>query len=400
MSKMSTVLLLIVGALGVAAAHSAVTSIPSEPTDMPDFIGAPVKAWPVADSRVPQNPFLAPNPLGGVHLDGWNSDTADIAGPLGHDPVVWTSQMAPPRAVVTVPIGATQAFDSRGRPVVAFSNSVEAGVVLLDPVSLKKLTSYPLQPAAGLNGLGSCYFYVDNRDRVVIANGADRVLVLREGGTAERPRFEKEQEYDLSGGVVPDGDRLAGLMVDWQGRIWFDTRGSADPDNPRTPRVGVIDPATYPDIKWIGLDPDVLQQVSNTMAVTKESAFVVSSLKLYEISAGADNQPHVVWSEPYETTGLLKSGQYSLGSGTSPTIFGNGKYVAIADNAEQTHVVVYRTGAKLSPNEKRRVGDPMRVFENMAGSAVENSLLCFGNSIIVENVYGYSVSGPPPDDIA
>ncbi len=85
--------LMFVAALVVVPAPQAQTQIPSEPTNLPDYVGTPAKAWPVANSRVPQNPFLAPNPLGGVHLDGWNSDTADLAGPLGRDPVVWTSSM-------------------------------------------------------------------------------------------------------------------------------------------------------------------------------------------------------------------------------------------------------------------------------------------------------------------
>ncbi len=377
-------------------AQTAVTPIPSMPTNLPDFIGTPAKAWPVANSRVPQNPFLAPNPLGGVHLDGWNSDTADIAGPLGRDPVVWTSMISPPRQYPNVPMGSTQAFDSHGRPVVICLNMYDTVLVLLDPVSLETLTSYPLTPANGAAALGSAYFYVDSQDQVVISNGPNQVITLREGGTEAEPVFEPvpEMTYDLSE-VVQPGDRLGGLMVDWQGRIWFDTRGEVGSDakgiKPIRPRVGVIDPATYPDVTYLELPEG--EQISNTLAVTKVSAFVVSSLKMYEISAGADNQPYVVWSAPYETTGGLKPGQYSLGSGTSPTILGNGKYVAIADNAQQTHVVVYRTGARLGPNETRRVGDPMPVFENGAG-AVENSLLCYGNSIIVENVYGYRVSPP------
>ena len=49
----------------------------------PDYVGAPAKAHPTANSGVPQNPLLASNGFNSCHLDPWMSDTADIAGPLG-----------------------------------------------------------------------------------------------------------------------------------------------------------------------------------------------------------------------------------------------------------------------------------------------------------------------------
>ncbi|NLE61249.1 MAG: hypothetical protein GX616_23110, partial [Planctomycetes bacterium] len=37
------------------------------PTALPEYIGAPAKAHPLAPAHVPQNPFLAPNPFNYVH---------------------------------------------------------------------------------------------------------------------------------------------------------------------------------------------------------------------------------------------------------------------------------------------------------------------------------------------
>ena len=61
------------------------------PTSLPDYVGAPAKAHPTANSGVPQNPLLAPNGFNSCHLDPWMSDTADIAGPLGDSPAVLSS---------------------------------------------------------------------------------------------------------------------------------------------------------------------------------------------------------------------------------------------------------------------------------------------------------------------
>jgi hypothetical protein len=64
-----------------------------------------------------------------------------------------------------------------------------------------------------------------------------------------------------------------------------------------------------------------------------------------------------------------------------------GGYVAITDNADPMHVVVYRTAAHLAPGQSRTVCR-VPVFGKGA-SATENSLIGSGNSLIVENNYGY-----------
>jgi hypothetical protein len=101
--------------IGTASAQD--PSVPSGPRTLPDTIGAPAKAHPLANSRAPQNPFLAPNPYSHPHNDTWNSDTVDIAAPLGRDPEVRSSTLA---SVREYPGDAlfncgTMAFDRHGR---------------------------------------------------------------------------------------------------------------------------------------------------------------------------------------------------------------------------------------------------------------------------------------------
>ena len=113
-----------------------------------------------------------------------------------------------------------------------------------------------------------------------------------------------------------------------------------------------------------------------------------TSKRMYRVEAGADDDPTVVWSEPYDTIGEVRLGQYELGSGTSPTILGNGKYVAITDNADQMQVTVFRTDEPLDPNEERIVCE-VRVFENQSGQALSNSLIGSRLSLIATNNYSY-----------
>jgi hypothetical protein len=142
------------------------------------------------------------------------------------------------------------------------------------------------------------------------------------------------------------------------------------------------------------------EKIFNTFAVTKTGAYVVTSDMMYRVWTGADDQPYVVWSEPYDTVDPatnnqwyvngVKNGQYELGSGTSPTILGEGKYVAITDNDEPMKVVVFRTDEPLDPNEDRKVCE-VSVFEDQEGGANSNSLIGSRLSLIVENTYDYAM---------
>ncbi len=66
--------------------NPAVEIPPGPPNTLPDYIGAPAKPHPTANSGIPQNPYLAPNPFNTIHVDPWMSDVYDIPGPLGRDP--------------------------------------------------------------------------------------------------------------------------------------------------------------------------------------------------------------------------------------------------------------------------------------------------------------------------
>ena len=355
---------------------------PGPTTVLPDFVGAPAVARPLQSANVPQNPGLAPIPYSYLHNDSWNSDTS-IPGPLGTDPETFSSTLGMPDLLHLNGATATMGFDRYGHMIAGFINSISMSVLVLDQTSLEVLASYPLG-GGSTSQLGNAYWYLDNNGRVVIGKGTHEIVTLREGGTADAPALElvESRSYDLTK-VIPAGDKVAGLLPDWQKRTWFQTAGVGGGAGPR---VGVITHSTG-TIKYVKLrDGEVC---SNGLAVAKSGAYILTSRRLYKLVAGSDGKPHVVWSVAYDTTGTLKPGQYSLGSGTSPTILSGGKYVAITDNAVPMKVVVYRTANFLARGQ-RRVLDSIPVFKDMAGQAAENSLVGYRNSIVVENCYGYS----------
>jgi hypothetical protein len=403
---MLVVALTLVFASGANAYNPAVEIPPGPPNTLPDYLGAPAKPHPTANSGVPQNPYLAPNPFNTIHVDAWMSDVYDIPGPLGHDPLVITSRLqdarTDPNSKVFQCSGGV--FDPYGNLLTSCNGAGEGGVILVDAKTLEVLDYYPLTPntTGGANAVASVYWVYDSHGGLTVVDGSDKLVTVFEAGTADHPVLEVPpgNEFDLSG-VVLTGDKIAGIMLDWQGRIWFVTGGlGEDPA-----KVCVLKPAAYPNVKCetFGRDEETGQneQIFNTFAMTKTAAYIVTSQMLHRVWAGSDDDPYIVWSEPYDTIKVKRPGQYELGSGTSPTILGEGKYVAITDNAEQLQVVVFRTEDKLDPNEDRIVCEvPVFEFEGAGAGALSNSLIGSRLALIAENTYGYEIfwqeKGLPP----
>src|SRR5512143_2750649 len=383
---------------GVAIASG--TPIPPGPaTSLPDYIGAPAVAKPLPNTGVPQNPNIAPNPFFIAHSDIWMSDSADLPGPLGRNPVVSSTNLAGIERKSWIASGGNMAFDSRGRPVVFMYGIDWASVALLDPDTLDVVSSYPLTATLGIRGEGaqktpfsawSIYAYLDNRDQIHIVSESKKLLTVAETGSPDRPVLKQVGEvYDLSKLVEENNDRVTGVVVDFQGRywIWLGTSSKIYLINPETAPTQI---ETLPSA-LLNLDGDGDEKTRNGIALTREgAAYIVTTEAMYRVDADADDNLSIVWQEPYDSIGVVRPGQYELGSGTTPTILGEGKYVAITDNAEQLQVVVYRTDEQLDPGEQRVVCEvPVFDFPEGGAGAGSNSLVGLRNSIIAQNTADY-----------
>ena len=387
--------LLILGMLPGAAIGAAGGPVKSKPvpwegdTLLPKFVGAPAEAQPLPPVGSAQNPFMAPNPFSHDHNDTWMSDTYDIAGPLGlgprgRGPQVLSSTMAEARHDPNSPSfmcpGVTA--DKQGRLVLSCTGYGEWSLVLVDPVTLEVL-AYQWLPINQemAKSYGASYLYLDNQDRAVVpvaneADGTVKIQVYQTVGSPGNLSFKLVAEYDVTA-HVPEGDNINGVLPDWQGRIWFVVRNAAT--------VGVLDPATR-SVKVLRLEGSI----TNTFAMDRDAAYINTTKWLYRVEVGPNGVPRVVWQEGYQNIGTIKKGQLSAGSGTTPTILGNGEYVAMTDNANQLHVVVYRTARRLSPHEQRIVCE-VPVFEEGYG-ADENSLIGSGLSLAAYNTWGYDTT--------
>ena len=379
----------------VADGTEEIAPIPWEaPTTLPEFIGESADLPLLQPLGVPQNPFMAANSFSHVHNDAWMSDVYTVAGPLGRKLEVLSNTMAEARLNPESPVfQGLGTVDSHGRLVLSCHGVGEWSLVLVDPVSLKVLARKLMPTPPNLaKAVGTSYVYLDDRDQLVVMvydPGKDvddpeddtnkiQVMKIVESSGDFPFEFEVASEYDVTD-QVPEGDNIAGLLPDWQGRIWFAVRGNAT--------VGVLDPGTG---SVETLQKPLEGSITNTFAMDRDAAYVDTTAKMYRIEAGPDGVPQVVWEEEYDNIGSRKDGQLSAGTGTSPTILGNGSYVAIADNADPMQVVVFRTEKKLRQDEERKVCE-VKVFENAEGGALENSLIGLGQSLIVYNNYGYNL---------
>ncbi|GAB4589458.1 NHL repeat-containing protein [Nocardia sp. IFM 10818] len=347
--------------------------IPSLPGAETEFLGEPARPRPIPDvPAVPQHPGLAANGNAGIHNDGWMTDTYTRPGPLGIDTRVDSLLLGSECGSI--------AFDRAGR-IVATCPGLNPGLYLIDPAQLRVLGKYPLpgrgageflRPGAFTNFGGGAYFSLDNRDRAVVGASNGHVLVLAENPAADG--FTLERDYDLTG-ALREGETLNSVLPDADGLLWFVAKTNGV--------VGTIDPETGA-VRVIRLGNGADGQIQNSFAVGAEGdVYIATNRELLRFDAGPDGAPDITWRVTYANSGQRKPGQVDDGTGTTPTLLPGG-YVAITDNADPMNVVVYRT----APAAQREVCS-VPVFSKGA-SSTENSLIGAGNSLIVENNYGYT----------
>jgi hypothetical protein len=357
-----------------AGAATPVVPIPSTPDQT--FVGHPAVPHPVRDvPRTPHNRYLAPNGDSGIHNDGWQTNTYRRPGPLGRNTSTLSSMLGSECGSIT--------FDSAGR-IVATCIGTRTGLYLIDPKTLATLGFYQL-PGRDVQSIaahpdpfndfsGGGYFYLDNRNRAIVATHDGHLLVLAEKRDATG--FVLRRSYNIAR-VLRQGETLNSALPDSSGRIWFvaKTDGVVGTLAPRSGRIHVL-----------RLGHGSLGEIENSFAVgMHRDVYIATNRRMYRFGATATGRPHVVWSAKYRRINATKPGQVDNGTGTTPALLPGG-YVAITDNADPMHVVVYRT-ARRAPSGRQVCAVP--VFGKRAGDT-ENSLIAAGRALVVENNYGYS----------
>jgi hypothetical protein len=186
------------------------------------------------------------------------------------------------------------------------------------------------------------------------------------------------EQYDIDG-LLPEGVNIHDVIPDWSGNLWFVTGGAY---------LGYRDRNTGQFYTYELPEPG--ETIQNSFAVDEDGLYVASTDALYQFQTDDNTkQPYYSWREDYENGATQKPGTLSHGSGTSPTLIGH-DLVAIADDGDPfTNIVVYQKAALI---EGDRLVCKVPLFES-GRSATENSLLVYGNAMVVQNDYGHVYTG-------
>ncbi|MBV9292487.1 MAG: hypothetical protein JO222_08550, partial [Frankiales bacterium] len=292
---------------------------------------------PLRQGFLGQDPFMSASGANSMHSDSFGSNTHPWPGATDPGVKATFSGKGP---------CAGMAVTKEHLLLLQCGGATNFTMRLLDPVTLKDLASYKLPPrpstmqAAESGNLdkvysdsSGAYFYLDNKDRAVVADAAQHIQRIAHVRTPSGGwTFTQVGNWDLSRYLphdcttytnpFPTGscDPVTGVLPDWHGLLWWISRFG---------RVGTLDPHTgRVHLMWLRG-----QEIENSNSVSREGVSVVTDHALYEFRARANGTPYIVWRQTYDRGTHRKVGQINQGSGTTPTVLGR-KYVAITDNAD------------------------------------------------------------------
>jgi hypothetical protein len=361
----------ILAAVAIAAAVATVVIFQAW-RSVPASMGPALDARPLPEFMEPQHPWLAESERSSMHGGPYNLDLNSYPGPLGHD--THAAHRAFSRLLGVAP---NIAFDAAGRLITVSIQLRGIELHLLHPETLETLAMAELPPKASFeDNSGGGYFHLDDRDRVLLAP-ADGTITLYEVVEGERgPEWRIAETHEV-GQVLPEGFNIHDVIPDWEGNLWFVTGGNL---------LGYRDADSGLLFTHRLAEGEVIQ---NSFAVDEAGAYVVSTDALYHFRIGPDGEIGYTWREPYDKGEVQKPGTLSHGSGTSPTLIGD-DLVGIADDGHPfTHVMVYKRAERI---EGDRVVCKVPIFEE-GRSATENSLMVYGDAMVVQNDYGHVFEG-------
>src|SRR6201996_88689 len=270
------------------------------------FIGSPAVVDPVTAMAVPESPFMAPNGVSSLHLNGYQTDTYTTGGPLGRAPEVTSTFLAALCGTVT--------FDTKGRIEVVCINTRPV-LYILDPVSLQMLAKMPLPKNGGNGTFGAGgYFFTDQAGRAVIPTRTHDVWRVATVDSASGPQLVLDHSCgDSLTSKIPEDQDILSVFPDANGLLWVTTSGNLD--NKESAIVFTVKPdesqSTGCAVQMLTLPAGEI--IKKSFAVdpdpSRGGVFIVSDHKLYRFDASSTGAPAVTWSQGYNRGVRIKPGQ-------------------------------------------------------------------------------------------
>jgi hypothetical protein len=341
---------------------------------VPAMMGDATESRPLVAISHVKHPFLAESERSSMHGGAHNWDINTYPGPLGRNTSAKHRKFSN-----LVGVAPNISFDSQGRLVTVSIQLNRIELHLLDPETLETLAMLELPPKASpSDNSGGGYFHLDAQDRVLLAPANDTISIYEIDESLGKPDWVLAEHYNIAG-LLPEGINIHDVIPDWSGNLWFVTGGAYL--GYRANDTGEF---------YVFELPGRNETIQNSFAVDEEGLYVASTDAIYQFKIDATTkEPYYTWREDYDNGAVQKPGTLSHGSGTSPTLIGN-DLVAIADDGDPfTNIVVYKKAADI---DGERLICKVPLFER-GQSATENSLLVYGNAMVVQNDYGHVYTG-------
>lgn len=369
----------------------------------PVFIGEAATPKPVQGIAF-EHPYMATSDGATIHTDSYNSDVHLTSGILGKDPEIFTREGPQPMGGMC----STTTFSQKGLLISLCANLLSFQLHLMDPETLDLLAVHylPSRPSsfgvltkgdpklAMTDTSGGAYHYLDHKDRIVLADSTQHIVRIAHRQTANGEwEFYEDGRWDLSeviphdcynwNNLFPSGecDPITAVLPDIEGNFWWTTRRG---------RYGAINPQTGKIIAqrfWTDTQQQQAEEIQNSFAVDNHGAYIATDHAVYALRLNETNEVITTqWRETYDRGSYTKVGTINQGTGTTPTLIGD-KYLAISDNADDLiNLVVYRRDPEVLG---RREVCKVPLFDQR-GSVTDNSVIGWGQSVIIENNAHYS----------
>ncbi len=341
---------------------------------VPAIMGDAIEPRPLKVVSHIQHPFLAESERSSMHGGAHNWDINTYPGPLGFNTSAKHRKFSN-----IIGVAPNISFDSKGRLITVSIQLNRIELHLLDPETLATLAMLELPAKASpSDNSGGGYFHLDAQDRVLLAPANNTISIYEIDESSGGPVWVLNESYDITG-LLPEGINIHDVIPDWSGNLWFVTGGA---------HLGyrANDTGEFHVFEL----PAAGETIQNSFAVDEEGLYVASTDAIYQFKIdAATKEPYYTWREDYDNGAVQKPGTLSHGSGTSPTLIGS-DLVAIADDGDPfTNIVVYK---KADVVEGDRLICKVPLFERDR-SATENSLLVYGNAMVVQNDFGHVYTG-------
>lgn len=332
---------------------------------------------------IPPHPRLSPLPA--IHFDHFNSSVTDMAAPTPGTVTAKLIQHGFPLGMCLNFLqdhdGNLYGFCGKGTARVAFHlTSFNDQLAKMDEY---EITGFPFwDPLIGDLPLNLGYFVMDQRGRVIVVENHTDIVFLQKNAANKIESVRTWPMVDQLRRQLPEEiaeQTLAQVLPAYDRGYLIMALGDAGEDIPAY--VGLIsDSGRLQDIRVLRGET-----IANGMAVDQSGTYVLTDHKLYKFTQTSSGRLHVDWSHEYRRATAVKPGTEDLskkGSGSTPTLLGEqNDLVAITDNAdERIHLLVLdrRSGGMVCKEPLFKKG----------ASANENSVVGYGDTIIVQNFYG------------